>query len=220
MDDVNTIVTLVAESIAIIVAAASVIVVAWRKLRSMLRAMQLSDNLHKHFGTDPADQIKKLIHSLRGRVTEIAIRKRIVERSLNLGIYQCDAQGKCIWANDVLCDLFQRDSREMLGYAWLDALSNRRQVFENWKFAVTNGTPYEDNYVILIDDNTIHAKTQAFPAIVDDKIICYVGYVVTTGFDNEVSRNLASEGIRPTTETEMGISDPELNHEPRSEPDS
>ena len=37
-----------------------------------------------------------------------------------VAIYQSDAEGKCIYVNSVLCDLFEISEKDALGLGWLD----------------------------------------------------------------------------------------------------
>jgi PAS domain S-box-containing protein len=37
-----------------------------------------------------------------------------------VAIYQSDAQGRCVYVNSALCELFEMSEREALGLGWLD----------------------------------------------------------------------------------------------------
>jgi PAS domain S-box-containing protein len=41
-------------------------------------------------------------------------------KTARVGIYQSDAEGRCIYVNSVLCELFEVSEKEALGLGWLD----------------------------------------------------------------------------------------------------
>lgn len=163
---------------------ASGVLLVFKFVGRTLRAIRVSDALHRHFGDDPAKTVHALICGGRQHLSEFDIRQRIIERSLHLGIYQCAPDGKCCFANDVLCDILGIDSRDATGYGWLNAVVDRKSAFEKWQFAVANQIPYRDEYVIenRREHTRTRARTEAFPATAGDAgnavIVCYVGYVV------------------------------------------
>jgi len=156
--------------------------VAWRYLRSLYRVWLSVDSLHVEFGEEP---IKKLISIIRGMEqdsTEIELRQRITETHLGIGVYSCDAKdGRCVWSNEVLSKNFGIDSTEMLGYGWVAAVDacERERVIESWQAAVKDVLPYKEKYRVVPPNGLTpwNAVTEAWPVVVNGKLICMIGYV-------------------------------------------
>lgn len=156
----------------------------WAAIRvggRMYRVLPAVDRLHDFFGESPVHELHKIIADIRTTVGEVEIRQRIAERHLEIGIYVCDPDGRCTWANDYLCDAFGIDSADMLGHGWLSAISKHQQVpvHTTWKQCVADALPYRESYTVVPLDGRPEWKavTQAWPVVRNDKVVCYVGYV-------------------------------------------
>ena len=152
----------------------------WRYGRRAFKSMHRFWTLHKHLGDCPIDKLCDVILENQTAIGELQIRQAITEQSLELGIYVCDTEGKCTWANDWLCSSFGIDSRAMQNWGWLSAIqkSQRNRVHDAWTDAVEQGLPYKESYNVEPENGkTWIATTEAFPVVVNYKITCYVGYV-------------------------------------------
>jgi PAS domain S-box-containing protein len=176
------------ELIELLVAASGVIGILvgamWACVRLGRRAGRILptvDNLHFRFGETPIEELHRIVSSIQSSVGEIEIRQRIAERHLAIGVYVCDTEGRCTWANDYLCEAFGLDSTEMQGHGWLAAVasSERIRVHAAWVAAVSSQIPYEERYKVVNrhDASEWNAITEAWPVKVEDRILCYVGYV-------------------------------------------
>lgn len=152
----------------------------WRVANRIGRVLPFVDKLHLHFGDDPASELHELVKAVRSSIGELEVRQRISERHLEIGIFVCDIGGKCTWANDILCNAFGLDSQDMLGFGWLAAIAKTDQtrVHRDWIYAIENELPYSVEYKVEPESGThFHCIAEAWPVSVNDKCICYVGYI-------------------------------------------
>jgi len=149
--------------------------------RRLLRFCRTVDRLHVEFGDDPIGTICEILEGVRADHGELTVRQRLAERHLKIGIYVCETNGRCTFANDWLCEHFGIDSRDMLDFGWLSGIrkSDQRRVHEAWTTAIEERLPYEESYVVAPKngDPDWTAKTEAWPVMSGEEIICYVGYV-------------------------------------------
>lgn len=67
------------------------------------------------------------------------------------GMYECDVNGECIWANQSLCDLFGLAYHDMMGHGWMEAIppEQRSIVIDIWNKAIRDDIPYTWSYNII-----------------------------------------------------------------------
>lgn len=96
-------------------------------------------------------------------------------------IYECEpAEGRCIYANHSICELFGLEKAEFLGSGWLAAVipGDRERVYQSWRHAVLNRLPYECEYHIknVRSGKRYHITTKAVPMFdSSQKLIGYHG---------------------------------------------
>jgi PAS domain S-box-containing protein len=150
--------------------------------KNAIRTFLLSNDFYNLFGDTPASTIKMLHDSVQKSNDILEVRMRISERYLKIGLYVCDLEGKAVWLNDVICEMFGLDSRSMLGFGWLQAIHqhDRERVNEEWMYAINKELTYNSSYTICNcrSNISLNVKTTAI-AVVDDKgkNVCYVGYL-------------------------------------------
>lgn len=161
----------------------------YRHSQRVLRYWRSLSDLHDLYGDDPVKTLAAIIATIETGQGEIELRQRIAERHLKIGVYVCDVNGLCTWGNDVLCDSFGLDSREILGNGWIEAIeeSEQQRVIEHWKRCVKDLLPYRESYrVIPAGHDPWHAITKAWPvATTNGRLLCYVGYVIEEGDPHE-----------------------------------
>ena len=159
------------------------VILKFRKLLThAIRSFILSNNFYILFGDTPANSIKTLHDNIQKANNILEVRMRISERYLKIGIYVCDLEGKAIWLNDVICEMFGLDSRSMLGFGWLQAIhdSDRERVHEEWLYSIDKQIAYHTSYTICNHrTNTSMCVDTCALAIVNEhgKPVCYVGYL-------------------------------------------
>jgi PAS domain S-box-containing protein len=71
-----------------------------------------------------------------------------------VAIYQTDAEGRCVYVNSALCDLFGLTEKEALGDGWLSRIhpEDRDRVSAARQYAVTSIPVFHIEYRILHQD--------------------------------------------------------------------
>lgn len=88
--------------------------------------------------------------SLIDRILKEEFRSRFMLMHTRDGIFECDGSGQCTYVNPTLAKTFGLEATEMLGNGWLAGIlpSERARVWESWKKAVSQETPYEEVYTL------------------------------------------------------------------------
>ena len=73
-----------------------------------------------------------------------------------VAIYQSDAEGRCIYVNAALCEMFGLSEKQALGIGWLDKIhpDDRERVSGARKFAVTAIPVFHIEYRIQVEGKT------------------------------------------------------------------
>lgn len=81
----------------------------------------------------------------------------VAARIPRVGIYQSDAQGRCVYVNAALCELFEMSEKDVMGLGWLDRIhpEDRAQVEAARKHAVTPIPVFHMEYRLLINARTL-----------------------------------------------------------------
>ena len=110
-----------------------------------------------------------------------AARANMLSNHSQYGMYECDASGRCTFANAALCELFGRDSSQMIDHGWLSAIvdEERAASADAWTKAVRENIPYSWTYHIRNQrtKEVILCSTSANPVIAGGKIIAFTGSV-------------------------------------------
>ena len=74
-----------------------------------------------------------------------------------VAIYQSDADGRCIYVNSALCELFEMSEREALGLGWVDRVhpDDRERVAAARRHAVSATPVFYIQYRIQLAARTI-----------------------------------------------------------------
>lgn len=135
------------------------------------RVEPFMESIQKEFSTNSGKTIKDQLFRIENAQSLNEMRVKALSMNIdNLGIYECDTTGRCIWVNDTYAEIWGRDKQELMGAGWLLGLSEdeRQEIWEKWQYSVNHGTPYEAEYTITNKKNgkKIPVKTSA---------ICYKG---------------------------------------------
>jgi PAS domain S-box-containing protein len=78
-------------------------------------------------------------------------RFRVLAEAAPLGIFQADAQGRCVYTNPAWQRIYGLDLQASLGEGWLAALypDDAASVRDHWQRCVALGQPYEMRYRLL-----------------------------------------------------------------------
>lgn len=134
-------------------------------------------DIERHFGKEAGRAIKEILQKRAASLVIDGIRLDIIENAIGLGIYICDATGKCTYANKTLANMFGMQQKDMLGYGWTTNIIDQQKAFLNWRFAVDNRIPYNDVYEVELNGKIVKYISEAEESISDGELIGFVGIV-------------------------------------------
>lgn len=153
-----------------------------RHYKNAIRSIMLGNHFYSIFGETPAQTIKEVHDAIKSAHNVLEVRQQISERYLKIGIYICDLSGRCIWTNDYLDTIFNRDSRDMDGFGWLQSVhpEDRQRVHATWMYSVSNGIDYNCKYTVCNYEDSISIELNSSAILVYNNSNikhCYVGFV-------------------------------------------
>jgi PAS domain S-box-containing protein len=134
-------------------------------------------DIERQFGKEAGTAIKEILQKRAANLVIDGLRLDIIENASGLGIYICDAVGKCTYANKTLATMFGLQQKDMLGYGWTANIVDQQKAYLNWKFAVENRIPYHDTYTVEVNGKHVTYTTEAEESISDGELIGFVGIV-------------------------------------------
>lgn len=140
----------------------------------------LSDFLAKWQEISGSDSFVDYLEQVELEVSRLRARQWALLRVKQTPLYECSPTGECVFANQVLCDLFGLSYEDMLGSGWLAGVdaTDRQRVYQVWSTAIESHIPYECSYKIVNRrDKTAWLVTTIALPIVDDKagLMGYLG---------------------------------------------
>ena len=142
------------------------------------------DSLNKQFPASGGKTIKDQLTRINDNLRMADLRNKLLsDNILSTGIYECDANGDCLWANKTLCDLFGLSLEEMLGAGWLSGIAadEREHVWNKWKKAIELDIPYETEYTVVNIKTREHIRVRTtaivYRAEFDKKVLGYYGTI-------------------------------------------
>ena len=159
------------------IAACGVVLACWRRLRSVWRAAVFVHHLHRRFD-QPGSELLQLLDAVDTGLSEQRVRQELVERGLAVAVYVCDVEGQCVFANEVLCALFERHPEQLRGNGWIGSVVEQEETHRHWEHCVTNQIPYSAEYHVKTESGHRKAATVAYAArTATGEVACYVGHV-------------------------------------------
>jgi hypothetical protein len=154
-----------------------------KKVKNAIKSIYTMSEFSDIFGDSPAKTILEIHESIKQSTDILSIRQEIHEKHLQVGIYICEPKdGKTLWTNEYINDLFGLDSQEMKDFGWLRSVpfEQRSKVHDNFCQSIKNKTPLQCTYTIINDKTKkeFTIETDAFPVLNSKDITCYVGLVV------------------------------------------
>lgn len=182
MGNINEKITIITGLIVIIPIFFTIIIYIFKFFKRIWNSLIILDSIAEQFkpnhGSSLFDKIKRIEDGL---ISNQQVSKLILETSI-LGIYQCDKDGICIWANNAILEIFGLSINEMLGNGWLISIipEQRIKVWDYWIECNIKKIPYENQYTIY---NTKLNKYFLIETIAkpcydnEDNVIGYLGTV-------------------------------------------
>ena len=156
VEAITHLVELVAGTVGLTVASAGAFLVARKYLWSVWRVVATAHRIVNEFGSGAVVDLVALVRQNQLAAETLHIRIQVLEEHQHIGVYVCDPEGRCTWANQYLADAFGLDLGEMKGFGWLRAIGSREreQVQQRWKTALQNGIPYNGEYHVIPCDGS------------------------------------------------------------------
>ncbi len=197
MDTIKSIIENYGTITAVVVGLFTFIARCRRYIKNAIRSFVLGDRFHVVFGDSPAEAIKAIHDAIQTSYEVCELRQQITERNIQIGIFICDTKGRCTWSNSYLNELFCLDSKDMMGFGWLQAVrpGDRKRVNDHWLYSIQNDIAYDCDYTLVNKkDNLLTDITATAMAVKDDKDVvqCYVGYIKVNairGADGDLLRH-------------------------------
>lgn len=81
-------------------------------------------------------------------------RYRLLAESAPIGVFECDAEGRCVYANLQWALISGRSREKTLGFGWMEAIEpeDRQRILKDWQRASSARRPWAYEYRILKPD--------------------------------------------------------------------
>ena len=141
----------------------------------------MGEIVKRELTTNGGASMKDVMIQTRDIAHIAAARANAISNHSRFSMFECDPSGKCVFANESLCEMFGLDRAEMIEYGWLGAIVDEERAATNdaWAKAVKEHIPYSWNYHIKNrrTGEIVACSAHAHPVVVAGKIIAYTGTV-------------------------------------------
>ena len=151
MDDrIRDILELIGIAAALAGGVGGTLLVIWKFGKNIYTAVVLAHRMGNTFGRRGDETLSAFILRAEAEIIEGRARRSIIETTIGLGIYICDTEGRCVFANDWIIENYGVDSADISGHGWLAGVvnSDRAEVHQHWQYCVDNRVPYNAAYTI------------------------------------------------------------------------
>lgn len=181
-EPVNEWLEFVLKSLAVLGAVGGVVAALWARIGRAIVAVRAAHSLGAVFGDSAGAEIQRLLAIIARSDGEQQLRQRVIESRLRIGVFESDLDGRCVWCNPFLAELFGIDADNMRGYGWLSGLvpDDRVTAQKRWRVSVEHGIPYEDTYTVENKRTSTRYRCQTRAELVtaDDEPLCFIGWVI------------------------------------------
>lgn len=159
-----------------------------KKVRNGLKILnQLYLEFQPNHGSSACDKLNRIENLLINQSQKSQLLLSIYPE----GMYECDANGSCIWSNKACQKIFGLTENELLGKGWLLCIAKKDRIeeWDFWKKCINDNIPYEIEHIIYnkILDKYFLVQTLANPITNLEGII--VGYFGIVKIIKEVTIN-------------------------------
>lgn len=66
-------------------------------------------------------------------------------------LWECDADGRCIWGNKAMAEMFGLETADLRAFGWLQAIrhDHRENALRHWLESIEKNIPYADVYAVV-----------------------------------------------------------------------
>jgi PAS domain S-box-containing protein len=147
------------------------------------KVLPFMDSIQKEFNANSGKTLKDQLTRIEdiASLNEMRVKTFMMNFS-GAGVYECDPDGRCVWVNNALAEMWGRERHDLLGAGWLTGISaeDREEIWDKWQYSITHQTPYEAEYNIVNHKTgkVIKAKTTAYCLRgYDNKVVSYLGTI-------------------------------------------
>lgn len=84
-------------------------------------------------------------------------------------LWECDSEGRCLWGNKALAEMFGIETASLRGYGWLQAVRHdyREKALKRWNESVASRIPYEDIFIVSNRKTGEQFKVRSFAEAIE-----------------------------------------------------
>jgi PAS domain S-box-containing protein len=155
---------------------------------NLTKAMRTVELISKEFKNNGGSSMRDAIDFLKKDLKEIrrdmAISRQRIRTSYdvqNIGFFETDLEGKCLYVSKKWCDLSGISSKDAMGHGWRNAISehDRQRVIEEFCHSVQDKRDFDTTYEIVNRDGKLtRVHGHATPVYGhDDEIVAFIGTI-------------------------------------------
>lgn len=140
------------------------------------------ERMQKELSINGGGSLKDAVIHTRDTVGILNSRSLFTIDRSNLGLFECNTSGDCVFANSAMASLFGTSPESLKGKGWLQFIdeSERFDVWDSWKRMLSEGVPYDSTFKVInpstFEATLCHSVAQPHYGV-GGKILGYVGIV-------------------------------------------
>ena len=155
---------------------------------SVVKAIKTVEIISKEFKNNGGSSMRDAIDFLKKDLKEIrrdmAISRQRIRTSYdvqNIGFFETDLDGKCLYVSKKWCDLSGISSKDAIGHGWRNAIAehDRQRVIDEFSHSVEDRRDFDTIYEIVNRDGKFtKVHGQATPVYGhDNEIVAFIGTI-------------------------------------------
>lgn len=148
-------------------------------------------NIQSELKPNGGASLRDAINQIRDMANIADVRSHLTREACPYAMYECSPDGKCVWVNEALCNLFGMEEERMMGYGWLEAIEDSERIdsMKAWQQAIENNIPYSSSYTVVNQrtGERYRCRTRANGYKHEGKTLLYAGTVTKEVADGRKS---------------------------------
>lgn len=128
--------------------------IAHNNLTKIVEYIPTIENIHAELKPNGGSSIRDAINRIERNLTLQDQKVSALVKSLPMGTWMFDANGKCIDVNIQLCRMVDRTESELLGDNWINQILEKEEVRDEWHRAVEGIMDFNMTYTFVLPDKT------------------------------------------------------------------
>lgn len=152
---------------------------AFKKIKE---TVTLIEKLHDEFKPNGGSSLRDAVNRIEEKILCEQGARRVLSMALDVGVFECDADGLCLWVNQYYTTITGLSPFEARNFGWINAVDirDRDGVVEQWDLAIKHKRIFQMEYKLVNILNGIPTKVRCHSSpIFNDKneIIGHVGII-------------------------------------------